>query len=102
MGLFNRKKKEENLINNQEMKDQLANNAINILMQNRIISDFNNIECEYGYLYNIEGHGFEGLFKIKKLDKIYYFVVQGNNMQMVNLNEEQFEAYKMSFIEMHN
>ena len=102
MKFFSKKKKEENLINNGEMKERYANYAINSLMGNRLIVDFNNIECEYGYLYNIDGHGLEGLFKIKKDGRIFYFAIQGDRMQMLNLNEQQYDAYTQSFIAMHN
>lgn len=93
--------KEEDLINNNEEKEKFASWALNILMTNKLIEDYNNIECEYGYLYNIPNHGYEGLFKIKKLDKIYYFSVQGEELKMINLDEDHFIAYRDSFIEMH-
>ena len=75
--------------------------AINLLVSNNIISDYNGIGCEYGYLYLIEGHGYEGLFKIKKMDKIYYFAIQGTSIEMVNLDENLFELHKQSFLDMH-
>ena len=59
-------RQEQNLINNNQEKEKFANMAINLLVSNNIISDYNGIGCEYGYLYLIEGHGYEGLFKIKK------------------------------------
>lgn len=95
-------KNEKNLINNNQEKEKFANEALNVLMSNHIISDYNDIGCEYGYLYKIEGRGYEGLFKIKKQDKIYYFAVQGDNLQMINLDEQHFEAYKQTFLEIHN
>ena len=94
-------KNEQNLINNKEEKDRFANMAINLLISNNIISDYNGISCEYGYLYLIEGHGYEGLFKIKKMDKIYYFAVQGTNIEMVNLDENGFSFHAETFLNMH-
>lgn len=94
-------KNEQNLINNKEEKDRFANMAINLLITNNIISDYNGISCEYGYLYLIEGHGYEGLFKIKKMDKIYYFAVQGTNIEMVNLDENGFSFHAETFLNMH-
>ena len=94
-------KNEQNLINNKEEKDRFANMAINLLITNNIISDYNGISCEYGYLYLIEGHGYEGLFKIKKMDKIYYFAVQGTNIEMVNLDENGFSFHAEKFLNMH-
>ena len=94
-------RQEQNLINNNQEKEKFANMAINLLVSNNIISDYNGIGCEYGYLYLIEGHGYEGLFKIKKMDKIYYFKVQGTSIEMVNLDENLFELHKQSFLDMH-
>lgn len=95
-------KREGNLINNNQETEKFANQALQILTTNNFISDYNNISCEYGYLYRIEGHGYEGLFKIKKLDQIFYFAVQGEQLQMIKLDEQQFEAYKQTFLEMHH
>ena len=94
-------KREENLINNNQETEKFANQALNILMTNNFITDYNNISCEYGYLYKIEGHGYEGLFKIKKETNTFYFAVQGEELKMVKLDEQHFEAYKQSFLEMH-
>lgn len=94
-------RQEQDLINNKEEKEKFANMAINLLVSNNIISDYNGIGCEYGYLYLIDGHGYEGLFKIKKMDKIYYFAIQGTSIEMVNLDENLFELHKQSFLDMH-
>lgn len=93
------KKNDVNLINNNDEKEKFANLALNILINNNMVSDVNGISCEYGYLYNIDGHGYEGLFKIKKLDKTYYFAVQGEELKMISLDEPHFIAYRDSFIE---
>ena len=94
-------RQEQNLINNNQEKEKFANMAINLLVSNNIISDYNGIGCEYGYLYLIEGHGYEGLFKIKKMDKIYYFAIQGTSIEMVNLDENGFSFHAETFLNMH-
>ena len=94
-------KNEQNLINNNQEKEKFANMAINLLITNNIISDYNGISCEYGYLYLIEGHGYEGLLKIKKMDKIYYFAVHGTNIEMLNLDENVFSFHVETFLNMH-
>lgn len=95
-------KNEQNLINNNQEKEKFANMALNFLIVNHIISDYNGIECEYGYLYLIEDHGYEGLFKIKKLGNVYYFAMHGNSLEMVNLDENSFELHKQTFLNMHS
>lgn len=89
----------ENLIDNKDEKEKFGNLALNMLISNNMISDYNNIRLEYGYLYNIAGHGYEGLFKIIKDDNTYYFAVQKENLQMLSLDEERFILYRDSFIE---
>ena len=82
MSLFSRKKhdkkpKESNEIANKELKEWAAYTALDIMQKD---IDFENLaytKVEFGYLFNIEGHGIEALFKIITNKTTAYFAVQG-------------------------
>ena len=104
MGLFGKKetpKNEQNLINDMNQKENLAGSAIDFLTKNNIISDYNGISCDFGYIFYIENHGYECLFKVMKENNVYYFAVQGESLQMLNMDEGAYQAYVTSFLEMH-
>lgn len=95
MGLFRKKQSMEvNQINNKELKENLANTALSILvnMQKITQDDFGGIQAEFGYLLMIEGRGLEALFKIIQNDNMYYFAVQQDELMMVEINEAQYES----------
>ena len=104
MGLFRKKqlpKSEKNLIDDKEQKEIVANFAIDFLTKNNIISDLNGISCEFGYIFYIENHGYECLFKISKETKVYYFAFQWSALQMLNMDEGTYQAYVSTFLEIH-
>ena len=76
MGLFNKKKKqngERNEINNKVLKERLANAALQMLTEGEDYDQLAYTVCEFGYLFDIDGHGLEALFKIKT-DKIHFIL----------------------------
>lgn len=105
MGLFGKKENkiiEKNLINDNKEKETIANFAIDFLTKNSIINDLVGIQCEFGYIYYIDNHGYEALFKIKKNDSVYYFAFQGMGLLYLNsMDENAYQAHVYSFNEMH-
>lgn len=104
MGLFIKSKKnlERNEIDNPELKENLANTAISTLRQSEDYVDHKKIQYEFGYLYMIEGHGVEALFKVITDTAIAYFAAQGDKMMRLNFNDELFQITTMSFLSLHN
>lgn len=102
MGLFSKKKKHENnQINNKELKENLANYAMSILNEGEHYKSLAYTKCEFGYLFNFEGHGLEALFKITTDVDTFYFAAQGNSLQFLNFNEELFNSTTVTFLGMH-
>lgn len=93
MGFFSEKNKSNtNQISNKELKETLADTALALLVntQEITVDDFVGIKAEFGYLLMIKDHGLEGLFKIIKDDKIYYFAAQKEKLQLINIDENQY------------
>ena len=88
-----------NKIEDKELKEWIANNAINLL--DKDYSELANTIVEFGYLYDFEGHGIEALLKVVTDKETVYFAVQGTKMMRVDLTEETFNAYVEGFIKIH-
>lgn len=106
MNFFKRKKKaerpkERNEIANKELKEQIADAALNSLHEN---VDYENLACtkvEFGYLFDIEGHGIEALFKVVTDKTTAYFAVQGAKMLRLNFSEALFKSTVDGFLDLH-
>ena len=90
-----------NKIEDKELKEWIANNAINLLEKDKDYSELANTIVEFGYLYDFEGHGIEALLKVVTDKETVYFAVQGTKMMRVDLTEETFNAYVEGFIKIH-
>lgn len=106
MGLFGKKKKqdapgERNEINNRNLKMQLADTALGLLVQGEDFGELANTQCEFGYLFDIEGHGIEALFKLTTDMTTAYFAAQVDKLIRLNFSEELFRTTTESFLEMH-
>lgn len=102
MSIFSKKKKsEKNQINNKKLKENLANAALGMLKQGEHYEKLDYTTCEFGYLFVIEGHGLEALFKIVTDKSTFYFAAQGNTLQMLNFNEELFEQTTETFLSLN-
>lgn len=104
MGLFGKKKKqpaESNEINNSELKIKLADTALGLLVQGEDFEELANTKCEFGYLFNIEDHGIEALFRLETDKTTAYFAAQGDKLMRLNFNEELFRSTTESFLDMH-
>ena len=107
MNFFNKKKQEKkpqerNEIGNKELKENIANTALSLLIKD---DDYENLTCtkvEFGYLFDIDGHGIEALFKVITDKTIKYFAVQGTKMMILDFSEELFQTTVDGFLNLHN
>ena len=90
-----------NKIEDKELKEWIANNAINLLEKDKDYRELANTIVDFGYLYDFEGHGIEALLKVVTDKETVYFAVQGTKMMRVDLTEETFNAYVEGFIKIH-
>lgn len=103
MSFFKKEKslKEVNEINNRELKENIANKALSLLS---IDEDYENLaytKIEFGYLFDIDGHGIEALLKIITDKTTSYFAVQGTDLIRLNFSEELFETTVESLLDLH-
>lgn len=105
MGLFNKNTKkqsaEKNQINNKELKEMLANTALNTLTEGKDYNQLANTMCEFGYLFEVEGRGVEALFKITTDKDTFYFAVQKNSLMLLNFDEELFQSTTDTVLNRH-
>ncbi len=105
MGIFNRNKKkqnsERNEISNRELQENLADAALQTLTAGKDYHQLANTTCEFGYLFVIEGHGLEALFKITTDKGTSYFAAQKDSILRLNFNEELFKSTTETFLSMH-
>ena len=103
MGFFSKKKKtsEKNEINNRELKENLATTALNLLKPGEAYDQLAYTSCEFGYLFMIDGHGLEALFKITTDKGVFYFAAQGDKLMQLQFNEELFQSTTKTFLDMH-
>lgn len=98
MGFFKKKQpKEKNEIENKVLKENIANAALAQLCQGEDYESLAYTKVEFGYLFDIEDHGIEALFKIITDKEIFYFAVQGPKLLRLTLTEELFSAYVDGF-----
>ncbi len=104
MGLFGKKKKqpaERNAIDDRNLKMNLADTALGLLVPGEDYGELANTKCEFGYLFDIDGHGIEALFKLTTDKTTAYFAAQGDKLMRLNFNEELFNTTVEGFLDMH-
>lgn len=106
MGFFGKKKKQEapkehNEIDNRDLKMNLADTALGLLVQGEDYGELANTKCEFGYLFDIEGHGLEALFKLTTDKTTAYFAAQGDKLMRLNFNEVLFKTTVEGFLDVH-
>lgn len=104
MGLFDKFKKknsEKNEISNKELQENLANAALQILKEGEDYNQLEHTRCEFGYLFVIDGHGLEALFKIITDKGIFYFAAQKSSILRLKFNEKLFKSTTDTFLSMH-
>ncbi len=106
MNFFKRKQvkkpKERNEITNKELKEDIANIALHILQKDTDYENLAYTKVEFGYLFDIEGHGREALFKIITDKTTVYFAVQGTEMLRLNFSEELYQTTVDGFLDLHS
>ncbi len=102
MGLFFKKKaKEKNEIGNKQLKETLANTALQMLKEEIEYDELLGTRCEFGYLFVIDGHGLEALFKITTDKGTFYFAAQQNSLMRLSIDEAYFEEATRVFLSLH-
>ena len=107
MNFFSKKKQEKkpherNEIENKELKENIANTALTLLSEDIDYENLVYTKVEFGYLFDIDGHGIESLFKIITDKTIKYFAVQGTKMIILDFSEELFQTTVDGFLSLHN
>jgi hypothetical protein len=96
-----KKKNEHNEIDNKELKETIANTALATLKKDEDYKILANTTVQFGYLFIIDGHGIEALFKVITDKGILYFAAQKDSVLRVNIDEELFNDTTENFLEMH-
>ena len=107
MNFFSKKKQEEkpqerNEIENKELKENIANTALTLLSEDIDYENLAYTKVEFGYLFDIDEHGIEALFKIITDKTIKYFAVQGTKMIILDFSEELFQTTVDGFLSLNN
>ncbi len=92
---------EINQINNNELKEYVANVALEMLVEGEDYNEFDGITCEFGYIFSVEDHGLEALFKITTDMGPHYFAAQGSSLSRLSINEEIFRSTTENVLSMH-
>lgn len=101
-GLIKAESKGVNRIEDKELKEWIANNAINLLEKDKDYNELTNTKVEFGYLFDFENHGIEALLKVITDKDTIYFAVQGQKMMRLDLTEEIFNTYVEGFMKTHD
>ena len=92
---------EKNEIGNKQLKENLANTALGLLEQGKDYDELAYTKVEFGYLFDIEGHGIEALFKVITDKTTAYFAAQGNKLMRLDFTEELFRSTVDGFLDLH-
>lgn len=90
-----------NVIENKELKENIANTALGILRQGEDYEDLAYTKVEFGYLFDFEGHGIEALFKVITDKTTAYFAVQVDRIMRLDFSEEMFATTVEGFLKLH-
>lgn len=90
---------EVNFSSNKTVLDALARFAVaDLIKYNRIIDD-NNIDVEFGYVFQDSNGKMNALYKVKKDDKVFYYVCEKGTAYGVNVTEDMYqERLKNTFM----
>ena len=93
--------KKRNELNNTELKERVANIALSMIKQDKQYENLSGVTVEFGYLFSIDGHGLEGLLKVKTNLGTFYFAAQKDSILELNFTEELFKGCTETFLEIH-
>lgn len=106
MALFKKKNgqykpRETNAIADTALQEKISALAVQMLQPEKEYEDKAHISVEFGYLFDIEGHGIEALFKLITDRTIAYFAVQGTKLRRLALSEALFRSTVEGFMDLH-
>ncbi len=101
MELEEKKPREKNEIENRELKENLANLALSLLREGEDYQELAYAQCQFGYLFVIEGHGLEALFKLMTDKGTTYFAAQKQSLLRLHFTEELFQNATETFLSLH-
>lgn len=102
MGLFSKQPKRTNETDNFALKEALAQEAIDLLLvQGRDYQNREELRAEFGYLFIVDEHGFEGLLRIFSRTSTFYFAVQENKIKALDFNDELFRITTQTFLNLY-
>jgi len=112
MSLFNKSRKSKgtsngvqagkrNQIENKELKEAIGNAALSTLTQGEHYESLSGLSVEFGYLFDIEGHGIEALLKVITDKGTYYFAAQKASVIRLDFDEGKYELAVETFLEIH-
>ncbi len=102
MGLFKKKPRETNEKDNFALKEALAEEAIEKwLVKGRDYGSFSDLRAEFGYIFIIEDHGIEALFKISAPRGTFYFLAHGDMIAALDFDEQLFKSTVDAFLSFH-
>lgn len=90
-----------NVIDDRDLKMQIADTALGLLVEGEDFGELANTRVEFGYLYYFEDHGIESLFKLETDKTTAYFAAQGNKLMRLNFTEELFRSTIEGFLDAH-
>ena len=107
MGLFGKKKNKNNpaehdMMDNHDLKVNLANTAIGLLVKGEDYEELLNTQVTFGYVFMIDGHGLEALYKIVTDKTTAYFAAQGDKLMRLTINEDMYESVVEGFMSAHS
>lgn len=104
MGLLGKKKqpKERNAIDDRNLKYRLVNAVVGTLVEGEEYGNLAYTQIEFGYLFEIEEHGVEALFKLITDKGTFYYAFQGNKLMRLNFTEELFQSTTEGFLDIHS
>ncbi len=84
---------EVNQIRNSELKENIVNTAIRILVENNLVTedDFPGLNVNIGYLFTKENGQLESLFKLVFTAKTFFFALQEGKLMIINIDDQMFE-----------
>jgi len=94
---------EVNQMFNREIKKNLINTAVGMLMEKKLITeeDFSKLKYSLGYMFTTKDKKLEALFKLSFSDNTFYFSVNYNKFIMLNIDEALFEETVKTMEEYH-
>ena len=94
---------EKNEIKNTDLKQNIANSIVQILLDNNLIleNELVNLQIQFGYLFTKEDGVLEALMKTTCNNKTFYFALQKGNIMLININDIQYNQTIDYMIDYH-